>query len=81
VPSPARPPVVTRRGDGVAGATLALLACVSVGLVAARPAGAGADQLAFVAASAAGQDLYVIDASRSTMTRLAQHLTDGAGPV
>jgi Tol biopolymer transport system component len=81
VPRPTRPLYAARRWRVVAGAALALLACASIGPVAVPWAQAGADQLAFVAGSAAGPDLYVIDVSRSRMTRLARNLADGAGPV
>src|SRR5262245_17208731 len=62
-------------------AAVAMFLWASVELVAVGPAWAGPDQLAFVAASAGGQDLYVVDVNRSTAMRLAQNLVEGEGLV
>jgi Tol biopolymer transport system component len=61
-------------------------AWAAVGLVASASAGGGAtvpaaDRLAYVEESTVGQDVYVIDVSRSTTTRLARGLAEVEGPV
>ncbi len=62
-------------------AGLGLVSCVSVGPGVADAPVAGADRLAFVEESAAGQDVHVIDVSRSTTTRLARGLAEVEGPA
>ena len=64
-----------------ASAGLGLATCVSPGPAVTGPATAGADRLAFVEESAAAQDVYVIDVSRSTTTRLTRGMTEVEGLV
>jgi Tol biopolymer transport system component len=57
-------------------ASIAVVACVSIGAGAADPAPGGPDRLALVEETAGGQDVLVVDVSRGTVTRAARGLTE-----